>query len=86
MSSPIFNEAAASFVVPLSLLTINLIAYLHSDDTRLAGINCFLSIYILAYYFGGDNSSPSTADGDAKSPQNSEPEKPTNQTQKKVCQ
>ncbi|EYB32525.1 hypothetical protein FCULG_00005707 [Fusarium culmorum] len=83
MSFPIFNEATTSFIVPLCLLSINLVDYLYSGDDRLTGINCVLSIYLLASYFNKDSPSQPIIDGDVKSPQTLDTGKQTKQAQKK---
>ncbi|KAL6916922.1 hypothetical protein FSST1_008417 [Fusarium sambucinum] len=83
MSLPIFNEATTSFIVPLCLLTINLIDYLYGYYATLANVNCLLSIYLLASYFSGDSSSQPATDGDIKSLQNLDPGKQEQQKQKK---
>ncbi|ESU09979.1 hypothetical protein FGSG_03270 [Fusarium graminearum PH-1] len=84
MSFPIFNEATTSFIVPLCLLSINLVDYLYSGDDRLTGINCVLSIYLLASYFNKDSPSQPIIDGDVKSPQTLDTGKQTKQAQKKA--
>ncbi|KAG8672364.1 hypothetical protein FPOAC2_05748 [Fusarium poae] len=83
MPLPIFNEATTSFIVPLCLLTINLIEYLYSWDAKTAGFNCLLSIYLLASYFSGDTSLQHVTDNDTKSTQILDPGKQAKQTQKK---
>ncbi|KAK6715064.1 hypothetical protein SNK04_005991 [Fusarium graminearum] len=83
MSFPIFNEATTSFIVPLCLLSINLVDYLYSGDDRLTGINCVLSIYLLASYFNKDSPSQPIIDGDVKSPHTLDTGKQTKQAQKK---